>query len=91
MGDKRKNNGGARIGAGRRPKADELKFLERLDNVIDKDDAIEKLKEFIIEGNFNALKLYLEYRFGKPKETIDNNIYLNEKFDIKDIYKVEET
>jgi len=72
MEDKRKNNGGAREGAGRKPKEDEIKFLERLDNIIDKDDAIDSLKKLIKEGNFNAIKLYFEYRFGKPKEVIEN-------------------
>lgn len=66
--DKRKNNGGARKGAGRKPKATELEFLERLDNVIDSETALHKLKSLILEENFNAIKLYLEYRFGKPKD-----------------------
>lgn len=70
--DNRVNNGGARKGAGRKPKADELKFISKLDNIIDSDDAIKKLKQLIQDDNFNALKLYLEYRFGKPKEVIEN-------------------
>jgi len=70
--DKRKFNGGARKGAGRSPKADELKFLEKLDKHIDQDEAIKSLKELIKDGNFNAIKLYFEYRFGKPKEVVEN-------------------
>lgn len=74
MSDKRKNNGGhsTKGFAGRKPKADELKFISKLDNIIDSDDAIKKLKQLIQDDNFNALKLYLEYRFGKPKEVIEN-------------------
>lgn len=72
MADGRKNNGGARKGAGRKPKADELKLIEKLDNIIDSDKAIKKLHELILDDNFNALKLYIEYRFGKPKETVEN-------------------
>lgn len=68
-------HGGKRQGAGRKPKADELKFLERLDNIIDSDEAINKLKQLIQDDNFPALKLYLEYRFGKPKETVENINY----------------
>lgn len=78
MADGRKNNGGARPGAGRKPKADEVKFLERLDNIIDKDEAVEKLKELIDEGNMQAIKLYFEYRYGKPKEVIEN---INRNYD----------
>ena len=70
--DGRKTNGGKRQGAGRKPKVEELKFIEKLDNIIDSEAAIKKLKQLIIDDNFNALKLYIEYRFGKPKETIEN-------------------
>ena len=71
MADGRKNNGGNK-NAGRKPKVDELKFISKLDNIIDSEDAIKKLKEFIENDNFPALKLYLEYRFGKPKEVVEN-------------------
>jgi recombinational DNA repair protein RecR len=69
---KENKHGGKRDGAGRKTKADELKFISKLDNIIDSDDAIKKLKQLIQDDNFNALKLYLEYRFGKPKEVIEN-------------------
>lgn len=70
--DKRKNNGGARKGSGRKPKIEELKLIERLDNVIDSETALSKLKDLIDDGNYNAIKLYIEYRFGKPKEVVEN-------------------
>jgi hypothetical protein len=63
--------GGFREGSGRKPKADEIKLIEKLDEIIDKDTVVKKLNELITEGNFNALKLYFEYRYGKPKESID--------------------
>jgi hypothetical protein len=71
-------HGGARQGAGRKPKEEELKIIERLDNVIESDDALNSLKELIKDKNFNAIKLYFEYRFGKPKETIEN---INKNYD----------
>tara|TARA_R110002050_G_scaffold13541_6_gene43335 strand:- start:2790 stop:3080 length:291 start_codon:yes stop_codon:yes gene_type:complete len=71
MADGRKNNGGNK-NAGRKPKVEELKFISKLDNIINSEDAIKKLKEFIENDNFPALKLYLEYRFGKPKEVVEN-------------------
>lgn len=64
-------HGGKRIGAGRKTKADEQKLIERLDNIIEQDEVIEKLKEMVKDGNFQAVKLYLEYRYGKPKESVD--------------------
>jgi hypothetical protein len=66
-----KTHGGSRKGAGRPTKADEIKLIEKLDQLIDKDSVVKKLNELIIDGNFNALKLYFEYRYGKPKESID--------------------
>ena len=63
--------GGFREGSGRKPKADEIKLIEKLDKLIDKDSVVKKLNELIEDGNFNALKLYFEYRYGKPKESID--------------------
>lgn len=71
-------HGGARKGAGRKTKADELKFIEKLDKHIDQDEAIKVLKGLIQDGNFNAIKMYFEYRFGKPKEVVEN---INRNFD----------
>ena len=66
-----KQRGGRRKGAGRKPKIEEIKLIERLDNIIESDSVIMKLHKLIKEDNFNAIKLYLEYRFGKPKDSID--------------------
>jgi len=74
--DKRINNGGARQGAGRKSKAQEKELIEKLDNIIDKEEVLKKLKELINEGDMRALNLYMGYRYGKPKETKD--IHINE-------------
>ena len=52
MADGRVNNGGARKGAGRKPKADELKLIEKLDSLIDKDKVIGKLLQMIEDDSF---------------------------------------
>jgi|TARA_R100001198_G_C5148411_1_gene158990 DUF2075 family protein len=69
--DNRKNNGGVRVGAGRPKKADELKLIQRLDNLIDNDAVIRVLGEQILKGDARALSLYFGYRYGKPKESVD--------------------
>jgi DUF2075 family protein len=69
--DKRKNNGGAREGAGRPKKVDEQKLIEKLDNLIDSDKVIEKLGEMVLNGDSRAMSLYFGYRYGKPKESVD--------------------
>lgn len=76
-------HGGKRKGAGRKPKIDELKLIERLDAVINEEDALNKLRDLIKADNFNALKLYFEYRYGKPKEDVTNTHKFSD-FDIKD-------
>jgi len=71
--DNRKNNGGAREGAGRKPKAQEQKLIERLDAIIDSDEALNQLGKLVAKGDLRAIQLYLSYRYGKPKESIDLN------------------
>ena len=74
MADGRKQNKGTigNTGGGRPSKTNEIAFLEKLDNIINSDKAIETLSKMIDQGNFNALKLYMEFRYSKPKETIEN-------------------
>jgi hypothetical protein len=71
--DGRRNNGGhsTKGKAGRKPKDVEGKLIERLDAIIDKDEAIEILQNRIMDGDMRALQLYFNYRYGKPKESID--------------------
>ena len=68
--DNRKNNTGT-LGnkGGRPPKADEMVLVERLSPL--DNDALEQLKKAINEGKPWAVKLFFEYRYGKPKETKD--------------------
>jgi len=72
--DKRKNNGakkGENRGQGRKSKADEQRLIEQLDNVIDSKEVIEELKKLVKKGDFRAIQLYFQYRWGKPKESVD--------------------
>tara|TARA_B110000967_G_C18591693_1_gene414768 strand:+ start:117 stop:371 length:255 start_codon:yes stop_codon:yes gene_type:complete len=74
--DKRKNNGGhsTKGFAGRKSKSEEMQLVEMLNKHIDKDEAIQKLKSMIDEGDFKAIQLYMGYMYGKPKETKDISI-----------------
>ena len=80
-------HGGARKGAGRPSKADEMKLIERLDSIIDKDEAVGKLGELVTKGDIRALQLYLSYRYGKPKESIDLNSSEGLNINFKDLIK----
>lgn len=64
--DKRKNNGGSRKGAGRKPKSDELQLIEKLTPLEEK--AFKALENGLKDGQNWAVKLYFEYKYGKAKE-----------------------
>ena len=67
MDDGRKNNGGAREGAGRKPKADEQKLVERLSPY--DDEALNVLIEAVREKEKWAVQMFFNYRYGRPVET----------------------
>jgi len=69
MADGRKNNGGARKGAGRKSKDHEHKLAEKLTPM--NDIAMEALKQGLRDGQSWAVKLFLEYLYGKPGTTVD--------------------
>ena len=66
-------HGGKREGAGRKPKADEVKLIEALDEHIDSERVFEILQGLIEEKNIKAIQIYLDRRFGKPKESVTLN------------------
>ena len=72
--DGRRNNGGhsTKGFAGRKPKAEEIELIERLSPLDDL--AFEALKDGIIQKDFLYVKLFHEYRYGRPKETKDISI-----------------
>ena len=64
-------NGGARPGAGRKPKIKEVKIIEQMDAISIPDKIWEALLYKCQQGDTQALKLWLSYRFGLPKQQID--------------------
>ena len=81
------NHGGKRQGAGRKPKAQEQKLIERLDAIIDKDEALGKLGELVTKGDMRALQLYLGYWYGKPKDSVDINSSEGLNINFRDLLK----
>ncbi len=63
------NKGGKREGAGRKPKATEIELIELLTPL----DAIafKALEKGVKAGEYQFIKLFFEYRYGKPKQQID--------------------
>jgi len=87
--DKRKNNGGnstKALGIDKR-KNQYTELLELASTPEEVTEVLKKLKEIATtKGDVQAIKLFLEYYLGKPKETIDQNLNLN-SFSIKDLFK----
>ena len=83
-------NGGRREGAGRKPKVDELKLIEQMDAILVPSTLWEKVADLIKANDIHAMKLWVQYRYGMPKQVVDNNVKVSQ-FSIKDIYNNEET
>ena len=84
MTDNRINNGGHHKG-GRKSKAEEQKLVEKLTPLAEK--AYKALELGLEEGQSWAAKLFFEYMYGKPKQTIDQNTTLEiTDFDISKLY-----
>jgi hypothetical protein len=64
-------NGGARQGAGRKPKILEVKLIEQMDALAVPEQIWNALLFKCQQGDTQALKLWLSYRFGLPKQQID--------------------
>ena len=62
-------HGGKREGAGRKPKADEDKLIQKLSQLDDK--AFKCLEDGIKDGNYQFRNKFMEFRYGKPKESVD--------------------
>tara|TARA_R110002020_G_scaffold458342_1_gene675698 strand:- start:137 stop:403 length:267 start_codon:yes stop_codon:yes gene_type:complete len=67
--DKRKNNGGARKGSGRKSKAEEQKLIENLTPMNAK--ALKSLENGLNNKEQWAVKLFFEYFYGKPQQRVD--------------------
>ena len=89
--DKRTENGGHSTKAKGIDKR-QNKYLRLLDEASTEEEIIQVLKTLkdkaINEQDMQAIKLFLEYYLGKPKETIETTHNVN-NFDIKELFKVD--
>ena len=77
-----KQRGGARLNSGRKPKIEELAMIEKLSPLDEL--AFEKLKQGIEQNKFQYLKLFMSYRWGRPKEVKEVDL-TTRQFDIPTI------
>lgn len=71
MEDKRKNNGGARPNSGRLKKDEVISLIESMDATLVPDEVWAALADKVKDKDVNAIKTWLSYRYGMPKQTID--------------------
>lgn len=88
--DKRKQNGGhSTKSSGTDKRKNEYKEL--LDLAATPEEVVEVIKvlktKAIEKQDVNAIKLFLEYYLGKPKETIEQTLNFND-FSIKDLVNI---
>ena len=62
-------HGGKSMGAGRKPKADEQKLIEKLTPL--NELALDSLKKGLEKKEQWAVKLYFEYFYGRPQHRVD--------------------
>ena len=73
--DGRKNNRGTKGNkGGRPPKADEIKKIETMDSIAAPAEVWGLLWSLCQEGNVQALKIWIEHREGKPRQTTSVSI-----------------
>jgi hypothetical protein len=58
--------------SGRKPKTDEIALIEKLTPLSDK--AFEELQKGIERGEFQFVRLWFQYMYGKPKQIAEVSI-----------------
>lgn len=70
--DKRANNGGKRENSGRLKKNDVISMVEQMDKRLIPETLWDSLAKLVESNDIQAIKTWLSYRYGMPKQTIDN-------------------
>ena len=79
--------GGYRPGSGRKPKADEISMIEKMDASKAPSAVWDALAKKVDEGNVQAIKCWLQYRYGMPRqmnEQVDSDAVSHITFEIVD-------
>jgi hypothetical protein len=83
-----KKHGGARANSGRLKKDEVISLIESMDAIAVPDEVWKALASKVKAKDVNAIKTWLSYRYGMPKQVIDQNTNLNiNDFDLKEIVK----
>jgi hypothetical protein len=75
--EQKKQRGGARPNSGRMKKDELISLIESMDAVLLPESVWIALSEKVEQKDVNAIKTWLQYRYGMPKQVIDQNTNLN--------------
>ena len=70
--EKKKGRGGFRPGSGRPKRMDEQAIIEKLTPMAE--TAFKVLNQKILDGDMNAIKLYMSYFLGMPTQKVESKI-----------------
>lgn len=81
-----KKHGGARANSGRLKKDELISLIDTMDAILVPEEVWSALALKIEQKDVNAIKTWLQYRYGMPKQVIDQttNLTVND-FDLKDV------
>jgi len=74
--EEKKKHGGARPNSGRLKKDEVINLIETMDAIAVPDVVWKMLYAKVLDSDVNAIKTWLSYRYGMPKQTIDQKTEL---------------
>ena len=69
--EKKNTHGGARPNSGRLKKNDVISLIEQMDKRLIPDSVWDSLAKLVEDNDIQAIKTWLSYRYGQPKQTIE--------------------
>lgn len=89
--EEKKQHGGKRDNSGRLKKDDVISLIETMDAITVPETVWKMLYAKVLDSDVNAIKTWLQYRYGMPKQVIDQNSNVNiNNFDLKEVLKFNE-
>jgi len=86
--DKKNTHGGARKNSGRLKKDEIISLIQTMDAIKAPKDIWAALATKVKKGDTIAIKTWLQYRYGMPKQVVDSTTTLNiNDYDLKDFIK----
>ena len=70
--EQKKTHGGARANSGRLKKEEVISLIEKMDAILVPDLAWQALANLVKAKDHGAIKTWLSYRYGMPKQTVEH-------------------